>query len=996
MAVKYRFFSLRLRELTPIRSSLVLFLGLCGRLDGHRFQKSEVSLIRRTMTTIAPNAGTIPSGKRRGQCTCLGKDPGSVRRMGGLLLGGVLSLSSLQAQWLTQSFTLKPGWNAIYTHVDASYQSLDSLIPDANGPVAEIWLWKPTFSTIQFVESPYTNSVANSQWGVWTSARADTDTLTTLVGNGAYLVNNRTSSDYVWTVKGKPVPPRYQWTTTGLNFLGFPTPSGTAPNFANYLSPAPGLDLSKTLQNQAHVFRYPGGNLGATNPAEVVSVQASTTLVNRGQAFWVRGSTDYYNHYYGPVEVGLQNPAGMDYQDTLGTYAIRLKNVTSLSRTVRLDLVSSETPPTGQSSIAGTPQLLVRGNLSTTTLTYDSTVLSGTQYTLAPQGQVGAELQLVIGLNRSLMTAAAGSVYAGILRITDTSGLQQVDVPVSGLVPNSSGLWIGQASINQVGQYLKSYPTVDTTQADQSALINAAAAAASRPPSGVEMPGAAWIPRETTVTRTYSAVASSLDGKNLLTANTGGLLYVSRDSGTTWTGRDSTRNWADLGMSADGSVMMASVYNGAIYVSTDFGTNWTASASGSAAWAGLSCSSDGMTAASIAQNGSLYLSTNRGVSFAAIPAAGTRNWSGVAVSADGRRIVATVNPGQIMTSSDAGGSWRANGPSANWSAVASSIDGTNLVASVNGGFVYTSADAGATWLSRGTTNRWNSVTTSTDGRRLAATATGGQIYTSDDGGGTWAAREQNRTWDDVVASGDATKLVAVVSGGFIYTLSRAFASYTVDPDTGLVMDQTGMYLSSGVNTNLARVGSAYPLRLILHNRSEASQVSLMQQVFVGPGRNTTNAVVTTFESLLDPLQLASARRISATHLPFSRSNPVYTTVGTFNAGTVLLFTVAESYKNQASNPFLHTFHPDHDNLDVNFRGVQPRGVESYDITRSIRLTFTTPGTDFGSLTASAQSRAGVYEETMTIGALGGASRDFRLSGSFTLQRISPVATLTTQ
>lgn len=309
------------------------------------------------MTTIAPSAGIIPSRKRVG-LACHRGGHGLCRRLGGLFVGGALSLGSLQAQWLTQTFTLKPGWNAIYTHVDASYQSLDSLIPDANGPVAEIWLWKPTFSTIQFVDSPYTNSVANSQWGVWTSARADADTLTTLVGNGAYLVNNRTSSDYVWTVKGKPVPPRYQWTTTGLNFLGFPTPSSTAPSFANYLSPAPGLDLAKSLQNQAHVFRYPGGNLGATNPAEVVSIQASTTAVNRGQAFWVRGSTDYYNHYYGPVEVGFQNPSGMEFQDNLGTYAIRLKNVTSTSRTVRLDLVSSETPPTGQSSIVGTPQLL--------------------------------------------------------------------------------------------------------------------------------------------------------------------------------------------------------------------------------------------------------------------------------------------------------------------------------------------------------------------------------------------------------------------------------------------------------------------------------------------------------------------------------------------------------------------------------------------------------------------------------------------------------------
>lgn len=915
-----------------------------------------------------------------------------------LVLGLMLAGSSARAQWLTQSFTLKPGWNAIFTHVDASYLTLDSLVPDANGPVAEIWLWKPTFSTVQFVSTPYTNAVADSQWAVWTSARGDTDTLTTFVGNGAYLVNNRTASDYVWTVKGKPVPPAYQWTTTGLNFLGFPTPSSPAPNFATYLSPAPGLDLSKSLQNQAHVFRYPGGNLGSTNPTEVVSFTASTTPVTRGQAFWVRGSSDYYNHYYGPVEVSLQSADGLQYRDTLGTYSLRLKNLTTTSRTVRFALVASETPPTGQQAVTGLPQLLVRGGLSTTNLTYDYAALANQQFTLTPQGQAGSELQVVLGLNRTLMTAAPGSLYAGVLRITDTAGLQQTDVPVSATVPNSSGLWIGQASVNQVGQYLKSYPKVDTTQSNQTSQINAAAAAASRPPNGAEMPGSVWTARETNVSRAYSAVASSLDGRTLVAATSPGTLYVSSNYGTNWTPRstDTNRYWAELAISADGSVMAGTVYNGPIYVSSDYGTNWASTASGSAAWVGLAISADGNQLAAVAQNGSLYTSTNRGVSFTACPGAGTRNWSSVAMSADGTDLVASVNPGQIYTSPDSGATWRTNAFSANWSAVASSSDGNALVAAVNGGLLYTSTDAGTTWIARATNNNWNSVVSSTDGKRLAATVANGPIYTSDDAGTTWTARDSNRNWDDIVSSGDATRLVAVVNGGFIYTLNRTFASYAVDATSGLVTDQNGLYLSSGVNTNLAKVGSSFPLRLILHNRSDASQVSLLQHVYVGPGKNSSNTVVATRESFLDATQLASARRITATHLPFSKTNLFWSTSALFNPGSVVNFTVNEGYKDQTSNPFLHTFHPDHDNLDVNFKALQPRGVESYDITRSIRLTFTTPGTDFNSLTASAQSRTGVYEETMTLGAQGGASRDFRLTGSFTLQLISPVATLTTQ
>ncbi len=943
------------------------------------------------MTTSLPDSCPAPSSKL---VTMVAHGWFSARNgMIGSFLLLLLSATGLQAQWLKQTFTLKPGWNAIFTHVDASYVTLDSLVPEA-GAVAEIWLWKPTFSTIQFVTTPYTNATASSQWAVWTSVRGDTDTLTALVGNGAYLVNNRNTNDFVWSVMGRPVPPTYQWTTTGLNFLGFPTPSNAAPSFSTYLTPAPSLDLSKTLQNQAHAFRYGGGNLGPTNPVEVVSFTASTTPVTRGQAFWVRGSTNYYNHYYGPVEVSLQNTAGIQYRDTLGTYGLRLKNVTASSRTVTLSLVASDTPPTNQTLIVAMPQLLVRGELSTTTLNYDYAVLAGQQFTLAPQGQAGSELQVVLGLNRTLMTGAAGSLYAGILRITDTGGLQQTDIPVSATVPSASGLWVGSATVNKVGEYLKTYAKVDTTQTDQTTQINTAAAAAGLPPNGVETPGAVFVAHETNVSRVYSAVASSADGRTLVAAAaTNGALYVSQDYGTNWTVRDTNRSWAELVCSADGSVMAATVFNGAIYLSSNYGSNWAATASGTNGWVGLALSADGTILAAVA-SGALYTSVNRGANWLARTNTGPLNWSSVAMSMDGTNLVASVNPGQIYLSSDGGGTWRTQAFSAKWSAVASSASGTNLIAAVNPGLLYTSTNAGASWTARATTNNWNSVATSADGKHLAATVLGGKLYTSDDAGATWAARDQTRDWDDIASSGDGTRLVAVVKGGAIYTLSRTFASYTVDQASGLVISQSGFYLTTGVNTNLAKVASNFPLRLILH-LSATNRASLLQHVFIGKGLNSTNTVIASRESLLDPAQLASARRITAAHLPFSRTNAPWGVTGFFSPGYVLSFTVNELYNDQMSNPFLHTFHPDHDNLDAKFKTVQPRGVESYDIKRTIQLTFTTPGTDFNSLTSSAQSRTGLYAETMTLGAQGSASRNFYLSGTFTLQLISPIATLTT-
>ena len=47
-------------------------------------------------------------------------------------------------------------------------------------------------------------------------------------------------------------------------------------------------------------------------------------------------------------------------------------------------------------------------------------------------------------------------------------------------------------------------------------------------------------------------------------------------------------------------------------------------------------------------------------------------------------------------------------------------------------------------------------------------------------------------------------------------------------------------------------------------------------------------------------------------------------------------------------------------------------------------------------TRAPQGRSGTYEETITLGGKAGASREYRLSGTFSLQRISPVSTLTTQ
>jgi len=594
-------------------------------------------------------------------------------------MAGVIAVLALllpgasRGQWETQSLTIKPGWTAVYLHVDASYTNLDYLVGgDSSNPIAEIWLWQAPPSTLQFVSSPQTPLTGNNQWANWARLGLGmTRALSALAPNAACLVRSTATTNYVWRLKGRPAAPSYTWTTTGLNFLGFPTPAASPPMFDSFLSLAP------AFQSAAEIYQYPGGNLGATNPARVFAMH--TTPVTRGQAFWMRAGTTF-NNYFCPFQVALQNQAGVSFGDSGSQYSLTLANLTASNLTVSLQLLASETPPVSSLPvIAGPPPLLVRGALNTTNLTYGFASLpqgAPQSWVLAPQGQQGSQVAVVLGLNRySLPNATPGTLYAGILRLTDSFGFSQVDLPVSALAASSAGLWVGNASVSQVRNYLT----------------------------------------------------------------------------------DAVRN-------PDGSPM----------------TN-----------------ADGIS-----------------------------------------------------------------------------------------------------------------------------------------------------------------------------------------------------YMMTNVNNSMGNVAQPFPLRLILHNNG--SSAVLLQRVFCGRDP-FSNSVVATSETVLDPTQLGSARRITATHLPWTSTNTRWRLSGQLAPGSTLSATVDLPYDDQASNPFLHTYHPDHDNLDRTFTPPieQAPGAHSFEVSRLITLGISPPANDFASLTTAGQVFSGTYNETITLKGINGASRGFDVAGVFALSRISTNSTLST-
>ncbi len=238
-------------------------------------------------------------------------------------------------------------------------------------------------------------------------------------------------------------------------------------------------------------------------------------------------------------------------------------------------------------------------------------------------------------------------------------------------------------------------------------------------------------------------------------------------------------------------------------------------------------------------------------------------------------------------------------------------------------------------------------------------------------------------------------------GGAGYFSAVVQGAATV-PVSVLVADEQGNPITTNLvrKTSYGAVQRPFPLRLVIHQDTNSTPlIRLLQRVFVGlrsSGTNQYDAVLSTSEDALDGQNLDSARRISVAHLPWTSSNARWNFSGSLAPGGVLKATVTLNYGAHESNPFLHTYHPDHDNRNAEF-GSTPlaRGLESYTVIRDITLTITPPGNDFDSLTRGGSQMGGVYEETMTFEGKNTEKKEYDVRGAFVLNRISEIGHLIT-
>lgn len=362
-----------------------------------------------------------------------------------------VSPSSLRAEWTEETYSLEPGWNAIWVSVDAGYTTVDTLLA-AHPRIEELWLWNSLVAPSRFSSSGEIPAGSDS-WLVWRRGRPDQTSFTRLKPNAAYLVRvaDTPTGTLQLRLTGRPLPPRLIAQSTGVNLVGFPVQPATAPGSR---SVDRFFSFEAAPTGTPELYHYVGGPLsdGITpNPRRVVGTR--TAPLQRGRAYWVNSTV--YSEYYGPLRVTLLDDA-VDFGTERSFVTVRIRNVAdalaAASVSFTLSRRASATPPSGQSALLGDVPVLVRGPRDPETLqsTFTALPAGGLSRTLQP----GEETELVLGVDRSLLTGPVGSRYASILQIADSLNLTRIDLPVTAVVPSSAGVWIGSARIDRVDQII--------------------------------------------------------------------------------------------------------------------------------------------------------------------------------------------------------------------------------------------------------------------------------------------------------------------------------------------------------------------------------------------------------------------------------------------------------------------------------------------------------------------------------------------------------------
>ncbi len=360
------------------------------------------------------------------------------------------------AQWRTQQIPLVPGWNAVYLEVQPEPRSCDEVF--RNLPIQSVWKWDRRFSTIQFKIDPASLLPEDPDWQMWlppTDSRAFLNRLLELQGCQSYLIKvAANAAPFTLSVKGRVIVPRFNWYPHGLNLVGFPVNPQNPPTFTEFFRFTTEVNTSLGYGNQLYRLDSTGRGLQI--------VQPTRERMAPGVAYWVACA----RAPQGISVIDNTASAKVEFGTVLTEQSLHIRNrhpMNTLTFWVRQR--DSETPPaTGRyPELAGPVPLSYEAKNASNQWEWTCFPTGGLSHVLAP----GEEWQLQLGVRRKELNAFTpqgtnGTAYQSILEITDAANSLLIRVPVSAEKANgltlvgmdshseNEGLWVGQATVNQV------------------------------------------------------------------------------------------------------------------------------------------------------------------------------------------------------------------------------------------------------------------------------------------------------------------------------------------------------------------------------------------------------------------------------------------------------------------------------------------------------------------------------------------------------------------
>ena len=357
---------------------------------------------------------------------------------------------AVHAQWKTETYSLRGGWNAIWLHGDATHTTPAELFKNYPA-VLEVWRWNPNPDQQQYTESPSEPDASSSEWTIWKRNDPDEQTLSALVGQSAYLVrcDGASTTTYSVSIAQRPRPPLATWLVSGANFLGFPADT-SGPVFSSYFA-----SFSVATTSPAKIYKYIGGDLNSSNP---LLISASTEKLNRNTAYWFEVAT--VGNFTAPVHYEVPSNDGLAFGRSLSVITVGVQNRTSSALTLTLSPVNSEAAPAGQTAISGSVPL-TRRVFDSATSTYTETLLTGDTTVSVP---ANGRLNLEFGVDRSRLGSSDSAQYASLLRIRDSGRFSDVYLPASAQRASAAGLWTGQVDVSSVQSQVAGSPGSTTSR----------------------------------------------------------------------------------------------------------------------------------------------------------------------------------------------------------------------------------------------------------------------------------------------------------------------------------------------------------------------------------------------------------------------------------------------------------------------------------------------------------------------------------------------------